>query len=482
MRTTGINKFLLTVFSLLLLCNFIFAQDLDLPITTTSDEARNIFKEGRAYLENVHVEKAAELFDEAIKLDPNFALAYLYRAGTFVGGFNVSREHLNKAVKLKKNVTGGEKNLILYQQAVNNGDQVRQKMFLDNLIVAFPYNKRIQQLAGNYYFGISNYEKALKHLKKSTEIDENFAPSYNMLGYVELSLENYDAAEKAFIKYIELMPEHPNPYDSYAELLLKRGRYDESIAQYKKAFEKDNTFTAALIGIGHNHIFKGEFDKGREFYDKGLQNASSINQKLGAMYWTATSYIHEGDAENAMKIFAKRKNIAKNEGLTTTVIGATNLEGFILTELGQPEKGMKKFKAAAKLIDSSNLPEKIKTNLTLNNRLNICYSLTANNKISDAEKEAMACEQMVEKRSNPNEIQNLHGTLALLEMKKGNYEEAINHFEKTDLTNSPYNMQKLAMAYEKMGNTQMANQYFNKVKEANQNGIGYALIRQSSSD
>jgi tetratricopeptide (TPR) repeat protein len=482
MRTTGINTILSTIFAIFIFFGISIAQNFDLPISTSSDEARNTFKEGRAYMENVHQAKAADLFDKAIKLDPNFALAHLYRAGTFVGGFNVAKKHIDKAVSLIANVSGGEKNLILYQHAVISGDQVRQKMFLDNLVVSFPYNKRIQQLAGNYYYGISDYETSLKHLRKSIEIDENFAPSYNMIGYAESSLENFDSAEKAFRKYIELMPEHPNPYDSYAELLQKRGKYDESIVQYQKAYDKDNTFSQALIGLGHNYVFKGEFDKGREYYDMSLNKATSINQRLGSLFWTATSFVHEGRTDEAMKILAKRKKFAQKEGLKRTVIGSTNLEGFILTEIGQTKKGMEKFKLANKMVESSDLPTEIKSNLALAGRLNMCYSLTANNRISEAEKEAMACEQMVNTRSNPNEIQNLHGTLALLEMKKGNYKTAIDHFEKTDLNNNPFNLQKVGVAYEKMGNTQMANKYFNRVKTSNQNGMGYALIRQTVSD
>ena len=48
---------------------------------------------------------------------------------------------------------------------------------------------------------------------------------------------HYANAEKAFQKYIELIPKDPNPYDSYAELLLKMGRFEDSIAQYRKALE-----------------------------------------------------------------------------------------------------------------------------------------------------------------------------------------------------------------------------------------------------
>ena len=44
-----------------------------------------------------------------------------------------------------------------------------------------------------------------------------------MLGYAYRQQEDYANAEQSFKKYIELIPNDPNPYDSYAELLLKMG-------------------------------------------------------------------------------------------------------------------------------------------------------------------------------------------------------------------------------------------------------------------
>ena len=47
----------------------------------------------------------------------------------------------------------------------------------------------------------------------------------------------YPNAEQAFRKYIELIPNDPNPYDSYAELLLKMGKYDEAKALYERGLK-----------------------------------------------------------------------------------------------------------------------------------------------------------------------------------------------------------------------------------------------------
>ena len=117
---------------------------------------------------------------------------------------------------------------------------------------------------------LNDFQNALAHFTKAKEIDSNFAPVYNMIGYCQSALNNYPAAEEAFQTYIKLMPDRPNPYDSYAELLLKMGKYDESIAQYKKALEKDPTFTTSLAGIGNNYVFKGDYTAARKYFQDVL--------------------------------------------------------------------------------------------------------------------------------------------------------------------------------------------------------------------
>ena len=50
-----------------------------------------------------------------------------------------------------------------------------------------------------------------------------------------------------FSGYIKLIPNDPNPYDSYAELLMKTGRFEESIAQYERALKQQATFMPSLL-------------------------------------------------------------------------------------------------------------------------------------------------------------------------------------------------------------------------------------------
>ena len=61
-----------------------------IPITTSSEEARKAFLEGRDLNEKLRIQDSIAHFDKAISLDPNFAWAELSRANVSPTGKNSS--------------------------------------------------------------------------------------------------------------------------------------------------------------------------------------------------------------------------------------------------------------------------------------------------------------------------------------------------------------------------------------------------------
>ena len=210
----------------------------ELTITTASKPALALFLQAREKMDNLETTAAAALLDETIQKDPSFAMAYACRA--FAGtGFNLLRQNLDKAVSLADKVSPGEQHWILAQQAQLDGNLPKAKEHGDELLKLYPQDKRVAQLAGNF-LGDSPADlgAALRHYERAASLDARFASAYNGIGYAQSRLGDYPAAEAAFKQYITLRPGSPNPYDSYAELLMRMGRYDDSIAQYQKALEK----------------------------------------------------------------------------------------------------------------------------------------------------------------------------------------------------------------------------------------------------
>jgi tetratricopeptide (TPR) repeat protein len=465
--------------SLLIICIAplnMLSQVKEIPITTSSKEALSLYISGRDKIENFETVSAAKLFDQAIQKDPEFAMAYLYRSQSG-GGANVFRQNLDKAISLTSKVSEGERLQILYSQALANGNGLKQKEYLDQLLKLFPSDKRVHGMAGLYYYGLNDFSKSLEEFTKSTELDNKYVSAINMVGYCQSALENYPEAEKAFQTYIKLIPEKAASYDSFAELLLKMGKYDESIAQYKIALAKDPTFSYSLTGLGNNYIFKGDYASARKYYQEYFDKTSAIGEKLSALFLKATSFVHEGKIDEALSVFDEYHTLAVKEKQVVGSIMSYAFQGYTLSEMGNPAEGMKYYEKAAGLIDKSDLSEAVRENMVTASLLWRFYFMTSNNELDKATAESEKCKVKVESRKDPGEEMLLNSIYAFLEIRKGNYEKAIQYLSKAD-TQDPLNWYYTAVAYNKMGDKQNASKLFEKIIKYNVNSINLALVRK----
>lgn len=475
MKTFKIGLFVLTVFMIVPIN--LLAQSKEVPLTSSSKEALKLFLDGRAKFDDNEFVAAASLFDQAIQADPDFAMAYLYRSQSG-GGYNIYRKNLDNAISHIGSTSEGEKLEIQYSQAYAEGNGQKEKELLDKLLALFPSDKRVQSLAGTYYFGINDFSNAIKHLSKATELDKNYSSAYNMIGYCQSALNNYPEAEKAFQTYIRLEPDRGNPYDSYGELLLKMGKYSESIEQYKKAFEKDPlNFASSLNGIGDNYIFKGDYETARKYYQENYDLVSGTSEKLTSMFLKAISYVHEGKVDNAIKTLDEYRLMAEKWNQVPPVIWSYFNQGFVYMESGKPAEGVKLFDNVTDIIGKSKLPETDKENMLTTSMMWHVYGLISNNELDKALPELEKNKQKVESRKNPVELMNLNSVFGFFEMKKGNYDKALEYFSKAN-NEDPWNLYYTAVVYDKKGDRQKAKGLYEKITKWNINGMHLALVRE----
>ena len=265
-------------------------EDEKVPITTSSEESRKEFLEGRSLAEKLLATESIQHFDRAIALDSNFAAAYLNRANvSFIAKDFFS--YLKKAAALSHRCSEGERLLILAAEAGAYGKLSEQKEYLESLLTMYPHDERVQFAVGGYYFGIQDYTQAIEHYRNAVQIAPEYSPVYNILGYAYRQIENYPEAEKSFKKYTELIPDDPNPYDSYAELLMKTGRFDESIASYQKALAIDPSFVASRIGIAANYMYKGMHEKGAAALETLFSLARNDGERRTKHFIQAVLYV-----------------------------------------------------------------------------------------------------------------------------------------------------------------------------------------------
>jgi tetratricopeptide (TPR) repeat protein len=450
----------------------VLAQDMQ--YTTSSPEARQLFLQGLTSFENIDYQKALPLFDQAIQKDPGFAMAYLHKSFAETDPVK-SREAREKGVSLKDKVSEGEQVFIDATVALAKGETEKSISLSDRLATMFPTDKHVLLIAGYTTLNLNNAKKALDYATKAIAIDKNFAPAYNVLGYAQINTGDLEGAEKSLKTYVTLVPDQPNPHDSYAELLQSLGKYDESIEHYTMALKLDPSFYSSDFGIGHNYAFKGDFARAREYYKKGIETAHSTQGRIDGLMWIAASYLHEGKTDEAVKTLEERQAFAMEKEQPDGV-RSYSMAGMALIENGKPAEAMKYYDKAADALKTAKLTDDERT--LLKNRIEPAraYALAANHQFDAARAEIQKAKPLVEKRNDPNEMQDFHTLIGLVESEAGNTDEALNNFSMGNPLN-PVNNFHWALALEKKGDNAKAQELFNKVAKSNRPDFRLALVR-----
>ena len=186
-----------------------------MPITSRSNEAVALYARGRTLNENLPPHEAHALFQQAIALDPAFAMGQYALASTAPTARQV-REHLDKALALAAGASEGERLLIRAMQARIDANPTAGQQYAESLVTRHPNDERAHWVLGNAYSVQQAYDKAIDQFQQALAINPQYSLAWNSVGYAYRPTGNTAAAEKAFQQYIALVPNDPNPYDSYA--------------------------------------------------------------------------------------------------------------------------------------------------------------------------------------------------------------------------------------------------------------------------
>ncbi|NIV94631.1 tetratricopeptide repeat protein [candidate division KSB1 bacterium] len=468
---------LIVLLSLLLVGCVTAKSDGDkLPLTTSSDAALENFKQGRDIFEKLRFREARQYFKNAVNADPNFAMAHLYLAMTQPTAKKFFAS-LDKATSLVDQVSEGERLWILGFEAGSNGKPARQLDYYQKLVELYPNDERTHNLLAGSYFGQQQYHKAIAEYEKAIDINPEFSQPYNQLGYAYRFLGKYDKSEKTFKKYIKVIPDDPNPYDSYAELLLKIGKYDESIKNYRKALQIKSDFVPSHIGIATNYNLKGEHEKAREQLKTYYNLAEDEGQRRAALFATTVSYVDEGNVEKALATLKKQYAIAEEINDPAAMAGDLGTMGNILLEFGKPDKALKKFNASVEIMRESDLGPDQKELAEQGYRFNLTQVALKKGDLSAAKKHAEEYRKHAESRNNRFQIWAAHQLTGRIALAEEDFSRAINELEKSNLQN-PYNIYRLAVAYEGKGDKVKADELFEKARNFNAlNSLAYSFMR-----
>ncbi len=447
------------------------------PITTSSPEALEAFLTGRDLAERLRTAESRQYFEKALELDRNFAMAHLEYA-TVVGSNKGFFKHLNKAVGLIEKVSEGERLLILAMEAGSNNNQRKSQEYLLQLVEMYPNDPHALLPLGNYYFMNQDYEQAIRFYARVMVLDSSLSSPYNQIGYSYRALGEYEAAEEAFKKYIEKIPDDPNPYDSYAELLMKMGRYDQSIEMYEKALAQDSLFSFSHVGIATNLCFKDEYEKARErirtYLIEGSDDYTTQRQGYGV---TGYTYAFEQRWEEAVAAFRKQYQLAEETWDVGAMAADLGLMGTVFCEAGEPDKARKVFKKALKLIENSEFSKPVKDNAERAFLYQSARVALLKKDLATAKAQARAYRIEAEQAGNKKLITAAHQLAAMIALEEKKYGRAIEELTQAD-RQDPYTHFRMMLAYQGLNDHERAKEMCLRVVNFNQvNSLSYAFVR-----
>jgi len=230
-----------------------------MPVTTDSELALELYQTGMVAFDQIKLSLAWHNWQSAVEQDPDFFMAHFWMY--FISS-KESKKIVDKALKSDIQLNPGEEQIRLALKYLVDGQDEKAVEHLQNLVNLYPEDPNTHKILYIIQFQfLKDPESAIVSIKHAIRQCPNYPLAYNQLGYVNMALDQYEDAEKAFDKYIELAPTLANPFDSKGDYFMATEQFEKAFDSYMKAFGIDSSF----------EISKKKAKKARAMQEKAVQ-------------------------------------------------------------------------------------------------------------------------------------------------------------------------------------------------------------------
>jgi TolB-like protein/Tfp pilus assembly protein PilF len=239
-------------------------------VYTANPDAYYLYMQGRYYWNKRNgpdVLKSVDLFKQAIQLDPNYALAYAGLADAY------------SVVPSYASGTPAE---------------------------YFPQAKA-----------------AAEH---ALELDESLAEAHTALARVLFAYDwNFAASDKEYERAIELNPNYPTAHHWFGNAnLLRTGRFDQAIAEMRRAREIDPLSLVINADLGETYLLAGRDD---EAIDQ-LRKTVAMDERFHYAHWLlGLAYQMKGSLPDAIVEYERAKELSTDPYMITLLAQASAAAG-----------------------------------------------------------------------------------------------------------------------------------------------------------
>jgi serine/threonine-protein kinase len=259
---------------------------------------------------------ALDYFNEALKQDPKFAIAYT----------GVAQASL-RMYGMKKDDFWTQKALAAAQQAEQLNDTLPEVHWMLGAVYratgkyseAIAELNRAQALApnsddvyrrlGNVYLSSGNMPRAIESFQKAVELNPYYWVNQNSLGQAYYQTGEYKKALEAFQQVAQLAPDVNAGFENAGGVLVQEGKYSEAIPYLQKALQVEPD-SSAYSNIGTAFLFLKRYAEASQAFEQAVAlnpNDVVIAVNLGDAYRGA------GQADKAQATYQQAISLGYKE-------------------------------------------------------------------------------------------------------------------------------------------------------------------------
>jgi len=225
---------------------------------------------GEAYRMIGNQTESKKAYDQAIRNDPNFGVAYLARAIISLEMDPKAKviSDLDNAIKKDPNYSPSYVERAAYYLSISDKDAARAD--IDKALMLDENSSRAYYILAKIEMQSGDHKKALVAAQTSNELDLTYLPVYLVLGTAYQLNGQFDEAIVAFVTY-----NYNNPGDITAMLSLASGynaagNYNEAIVLLDEVIAKDKKQSEAYYQRGVSYLGLEDFKKASDDFKLAL--------------------------------------------------------------------------------------------------------------------------------------------------------------------------------------------------------------------
>ena len=213
--------------------------------STSNLEAYRHYQLGVDYARRYLTADAIRELEQAVRLDPQFAVACLRLADQYrlQGDLRRGNELQLKVDQLQSRLPRYEQLTLQVAKARRSQDPEAELAARQELVSEFPRSTMDRGLLGTILSGSGKQAQSVELFKEGLALDPKSEDLLNFKCYALAIGGDFDGALTANDAYMAIRPGDPNPLDTRGDVLFIAGRDDEAVAAYRKVLELKPDFS-----------------------------------------------------------------------------------------------------------------------------------------------------------------------------------------------------------------------------------------------